>query len=203
MKKKSLIILAIIFVSIAANAKNRWNIQAGGNLSHQCETPVFGTDKTYSWGGGAFIGGGYEISFNSHWSLNPQLEISYVNNGGTLSSEDSSFYFNHANWLSTWNLNIPIVMSYRFNIDDDLKLRFGAGPYLQEALAGRRYKNDSTEKEKVTGNICKRFNVGFIGETAIETGSHISYVIRAQYPFLTEGWVKNTLTLSAGIRYSF
>jgi hypothetical protein len=83
-----------------------------------------------------------------------------------------------------------------------MKLRFGAGPYLQEVLAARSYNADNV-KEGLSGSFNKRFNVGIVGEAAIETGSHISYMLRAQYPFLKEGWVRKTLVLSVGVGYSF
>ena len=160
-------------------------------------------DKSYSWGGGAFIGSGYEINFNSHWILTPQLEIAYHNNGATLSSKELSFYANHANWQSIWSVNIPVVASFRFPISDNLGLRIGAGPYLQEAIAGRQYRNDSDQKEAMSGSFSDRFNVGVLGEVAVETGDHFSYMFRTQYPFLNEGWVRKTVSLSVGVRYSF
>ena len=202
MKKFLLAVITIAF-AITGQAQNRWNIYAGGSISHLCEKPWISSDKSYSWGGGAFIGSGYEINFNSHWSLTPQLEIAYHNNGATLSSKELSFYANHANWQSIWSVNIPIVASFRFPISDNLGLRIGAGPYLQEAIAGRHYRNGSDKKEAMSGNFSNRFNVGVLGEVAIETGNHFSYMLRTQYPFLKEGWVRKTISLSVGVRYSF
>jgi outer membrane autotransporter protein len=204
MKKSLILMLMMLTLSTTAiKAQNRWNIHTGGNLSHFCETPWVSSDKSYSWGGGAFVGGGYEIAFDSNWSLTPQLDLSYVDNGATLSDKGVDFYSNHASWLSTWSLNIPVIASYKFPISDNAKLRFGVGPYLQYALAGRQYKNGSDTKENVCGNFSKRLNVGVIGEAAVETGSHFSYMFRVQYPFLKEGWVRKTITLSLGVGYSF
>lgn len=204
MKRVSLIAIIItIITAFTSNAQNRWNVYAGGSLSHMCETPLISSDKTYGWGGGAFIGGGYEVRFNSHWSLTPQIEFAYSNNGATLSSNERDFYANHAYWLSSLNLNIPAIASFRFPISENVNLRFGVGPYLQEALAGKHYHYDSTEKEWVSGNFSKRFNVGIIGEAAIETGSHFSYMFRTSYPLLKEGLIRKTITLSLGIGYSF
>lgn len=200
-------IFATLFLAfltvLSSNAQNRWNIHAGGSISHLCESPLMSSDKTYGWGGGAFVGGGYEVNFNPHWSLTPQVDIAFNNNGATLSSPEQNFYFNHDQWLSTWNINIPIIASYRFAIADDTKLRFGAGPYLQYGFAGRHYKYDSDEKERLCGIFSKRINVGVTAEAAIETGSHLSYFLRVQYPFLKKGWVRNTIVISAGIGYSF
>lgn len=198
-----LMIMSVFSGEFSVNAQNRWNIYAGGSISHLCEKPWISSDKSYDWGGGAFVGTGYEINFDSHWSFTPQLELAFVNNGAILNSKEYGFYWNHALWMTSWNLNIPLMASFRFPISDKVKIRFGAGPYLQEALAGRHYKNNTEEKEKMSGDVGDRFNVGVIGETAIETGSHFSYMFRTSYPFLNEGWTRKTITLSLGIRYSF
>jgi hypothetical protein len=198
----ALVALALT-TSGVVNAQNRWHVYAGGSISHLCEKPLFGSDQSYGWGGGAFLGGGYEINFNSHWSLSPQLEFAFNNNGATLNSKEFSFYNNHSEWRSTWSVNIPVIASFRFPVSDTANLRFGAGPYLQEGLAGRRYKYDTNEKENLTGNAGNRFNVGAIGEVAVETGSHFSYMFRVQYPFLKEGWIRKTINLSVGVNYSF
>lgn len=71
MKKISFLILILISIHLSIQAQNRWNIYAGGSISHLCEKPWISSDKSYGWGGGAFLGGGYEINFNSHWNLTP------------------------------------------------------------------------------------------------------------------------------------
>lgn len=203
MRHLIIIIMLVLSMTFSSHAQNRWNIYAGGSISHLCENPWISSDKSYGWGGGAFIGGGYEINFNSHWSLTPQLEFAYSNNGASLSSKELRFYANHANWQSIWSINLPIIASFRFPVSDNIRLRFGAGPYIQEAIAGRQYRNDSDQKESMSGSFSNRFNVGATGEIAVETGNHISYMFRTSYPFLKEGWVRKTINLSIGIRYSF
>lgn len=75
---KRIFLIAIVMTILTAftsNAQNRWNVYAGGSLSHMCETPWISSDKAYGWGGGVFVGGGYEVRFNSHWSLTPRLSL--------------------------------------------------------------------------------------------------------------------------------
>lgn len=206
---KRLLTLSIAFIIAAAaatvaEAQNRWNIYAGGNISHLCETaPMIGSDRSFGWGGGAFAGAGYEINFNSHWSLTPQIELAYSNNGATLSSAEMDFSHNHASWLSTLNLNIPIIASFRFPVAGEVGLRLGAGPCLYESLAGWHYRPGSTEKESMSGSVADRFNIGVTGEAAVETGWHFAYMLRVQYQMLREGWTRRTVGLSLGVRYSF
>lgn len=202
--KLGLLIAAVALTSsIVCDADDGWNIYGGGSLSHMCEQPWVSSDKSYGWGGGAFIGGGYEFNLTPHWSITPQVELGYMNNGATLSSGEMDFYGKHANWLETWSINIPVTASFRFHVSDDVKLRIGAGPYLQEAIAGRAYRYDSETKETLHGSMGDRFNIGVNGEAAVETGDHLSYFFRTQYPFLTEGWIRKTVTLSVGIKYTF
>ena len=207
-KKKSVALAVCLFVSLFStficHAEGRWNVYAGGSVSHLCEKAWYGNDKLiYGWGGGAFIGGGYEFRFTPHWSLSPQLDFAYYDNGAYLDNKELSFYGNHVDWHDFLTLNIPVIANFRFSLTQTIGLRFGAGPYLQEALYGRRYKVHTDVKENMSGNFAHRFNVGIIGEAAVETGNHFSYMLRVQYPFLKEGWIKNTIILSAGIMYSF
>ena len=211
-------LLALVF---SANSQNRWNIYAGGSISHLCEEAAISSDQSYGWGGGAFIGAGYEINFNSHWSLTPQLEFRFINNGATIdgyshpgsfypNSSVFQFYSNHSEWNRTFSINIPVIASYRLSISEGLGMRFGAGVYLQELLAGKKYyydyfnnHNDEVYKDKISGNFGEKFNVGAVAEVALETGKHFSYMFRAQLPFLEKYHTRNTLTLSLGLRYSF
>lgn len=201
----SLVVVVVIStITSLSHASGSWHIYAGGSISHMCENASYGNDRlNYGWGGGAFIGGGYEFNFTSHWSLSPQLELAYSDNGAYLNNSAWDFYGNHTDWHDFLSLNIPIIGSFKFTLSDRVGLRFGAGPYLQEALYGRRYKYGSDIKEKMSGSIDRRFNVGIQGEVAIETGKHLSYMLRVQYPFLKEGWIRKTIILSAGVRYSF
>lgn len=198
-------ILLILFISaLSASANGRWKVCAGASVSHFCEKSFYNSKRiNYGWGGGAFIGGGYEVEFTAHWSLTPQLELSYNDNGARLHNENNTFYQNNMDWAEYLTLNIPVIVSFRFPISDKIGLKFGAGPCLKEGLYGRRYKIGSDIKEEMSGSIDRRFNVGIVGEAAVETGKHLSYMLRVQYPFLKEGWIRNTIVLSAGVGYSF
>lgn len=190
-------VVMTVVISFGAVAQNRWNVYAGGTLSHLCEKPWSGS---YGWGGGALLGGGYEINFDPHWSLTPQIEVSYVNNGASLSGSD--YGGKYANSLRTWSVNIPVIAGFRFPLSEAVGLRFGVGPYLQQAFWGRVHDSNNREISP-SGNFSKRFNVGVLGEAAVETGSHFSYFFRTQYPFLKEGWIRKTINLSLGVRYTF
>lgn len=203
--KKSLILLisSLLSCTFICLAENNWNVTIGGSISHLCEKPLVGSDKTYNWGGGAFVGAGYEINFNSHWRLTPQIEFNFINNGATLNSDELGFYANHKEWKSVVSVNIPVIASCRFNIDNTSGLSIGVGPYLQECLYGKNYAYSSEKKEAISGSFSKRFNLGLQGELSLETKKNLSYLLRTQYPLLNEGWIRKTITLSLGVRYTF
>ena len=196
----AIFVLTLLFSTLICRADGRWHIYAGGSISHMCETYYEGLSKlNYGWGGGAFIGGGYEINFTPHWSLSPQFELAYNDNGA---HRDNKMIWNYE-WREFLTVNIPVIASFRFPLSDKVGLRVGAGPYLQEALYGRKYRYGTDIKEKMSGSIARRLNVGIMGEAAVETGKHLSYMFRVQYPFLKEGWIRKTVVLSVGIGYAF
>lgn len=203
MKKLFLFVMLAMTVVFCSDAKNRWNVYAGGSINHLCETPWLGSDRTYGWGGGAFAGAGFEINFNSHWSLTPMLQFDFNDNGATLSSPEMGEPYCKGSWQNVWSFNIPILANFRFPVSEFVGLRFGAGAFMQYAMAGRYVNLSTLEHEDMHGIFAERINVGPLGEIAVETGNHLSYMIRAHYPILKEGWVRKILTLSLGIQYSF
>lgn len=197
----SIIVITMSCCVFSTAAQNRWNISAGGSVSHK--TCKLFDGCSVGWGGGAFFNGGYELNFTKNWCLTPQIEIEYIDNGAIIKNKLSTETVN-SDWRDFWNFKIPVIASFRFKTSNFVGFRIGVGPYLQESLAGRKYKVNSTnEKESKHGSFQKRFNVGIQGEAAVEIGNHLSYMFRVNYPFAKENWMGETITLSLGIRYSF
>ena len=164
---------------------------------------MYSSDSTYSWGGGAFIGVGYEVNLDKHWSMTPQLELMYLNNGAKVSSPELSLYGRNASWLDMWAVNVPLLAGFRFNLVKNVGLKISTGPYFFKAFALRQYDQDGMTKITPQRRSTAENNIGFIGELAVEPGDHVSYLFRAQYPFLKESWTRKTVTLSLGVKYSF
>lgn len=183
---------------LSATAQNKWNVSAGVNLTPDTQKKFEGS--SHDVGAGAFIGVGYEINFTPHWSFNPQIEANYINNYHTKKYDGSHYYSGN----EYWNINMPLIASFRFHVSEKVGIRFGAGPNFQESVCVRQYKDaSSNEKEKMTGSFFNRFNVGIQGEAAVETGNHLSYLFRTGYTLIPEHRMGKTLTLSLGVRYSF
>lgn len=60
----SIIAIAMTCSAFSTVAQNRWNITAGGSISHQTYELFDG--YSVGWGGGAFLNGGYELNFNKN-----------------------------------------------------------------------------------------------------------------------------------------
>lgn len=193
--------LYMFTISAQQNTSSRWSVYAGANMSHFFERPLV-AESYDKYGFGGFLGGGYDFRFTPHWSLTPQVEIAYIDNGAKLSDKSLKEY-QFSGWRDSWNLMVPVVASFRFNVSEKVGLRIGAGPYIQYAFAAREYNPFTLEKVKCSGSIGTRFNFGTIEEIAVETGRHFSYMLRFQYPFLKETWTRKTLTVSLGVKYSF
>lgn len=202
----SLSVLAISILPAAAQSnpdnrtENRWNVTVGGSISHL--TPKTYGGYSFGWGGGALVAGGYEINFTSHWSLNPQLEFSFINDGATLRHNGNKVGLGY-DARKFLNLDIPVIASFRVPLNNGINFRIGAGPVLQESLAGWGKDPATNKNASLHSDFAHRFNIGVQGEVAVETGRHWSYLAAVRYPFAKENWMGETLTLSVGLRYSF
>jgi hypothetical protein len=172
-------------------------------------------DTNFDWGGGAFLGGGYEINFNDNWSITPALEIQYIDNGVYFNKSGvpgHNIFGNSSEdiWTGAWSVNIPFTAGLRFPLTETVGLKVDAGFYLSEAFHKKHYKmvggtkeEPILEKKKASSNFGQDFQLGFVGGVAVETGRHFSYFFRTQYPFLKDRWSSKTLTLAIGLKYSF
>lgn len=227
--KKFMLIIGIVISIFTASASesqtrlgvrgenNRWSIYAGGSLTHNCGGTFFKEfdgDSRFDWGGGAFIGGGYELNFKRHWSFNPSLEFEFIDNGvyyNKTGTPGYSFYgYCEENiWASYFAVKIPFTMGYRFYIANNVGFKVDAGFYINEAFGVSTYvgnpemPKENLRKKKAHFTVGENFQTGFIGGISVETGNHFSYFLRTQYPFLKKRYTTNNLTLSLGLKYTF
>lgn len=218
MTKRSIIMAMMIASMLTSFAQNRWNIYAGGSISHY-QGGYFKWDAegntNFDWGGGAFLGGGYEVGLNNRFSLTPAIELSFTDNGAYYNKTGLPAYDPFGNdksgiWSSAWAINIPITAGFRIPLNDMVRFKIDAGPYLSEAFSVKHYakvggtnENPIIQKKKSTSDFGQDFQIGIIGGVAVETGNHFSYFFRTQYPFLKDRWSSKTITLAIGVKYAF
>ena len=200
--KFALILLSLIRTVTYACADDRWTISAGANVSHMYGQNYY-LEEDFGWGPGCFIGAGYEARLSRHWNLTPQLELSYVNNGATLSRPYFSDYLNRDQWRDSWSVLFSLPVGFRFSISEAVGMKVSAGPYMQESFHVRRYDDEGAEKINETIKFGDMFNCGVTGGISVETGKHLAYLVNARYPILKYRWSRQTLTISLGVRYYF
>lgn len=202
-------------------AQNRWSVYGGLNLSTDEDYAGHTTirenvattelcDAKYALGG--TFGVGYDINLKRNWSIQPALEYSNTNLyskktlivkdilEGKLLKQTETKLKSHLHSFA-----VPVLVNFRVAVDNNVKLRFGAGPYVQGVFAGKVAAWDG-EKYKVNnlykGNRKYQFTAGVKAEIAVETGDHLSYSLGFQRPFC-DSVVPKTVTINAGVRYTF
>lgn len=202
--------------SLTSYSQNRCNIYLAGSLIHNCGGYFDWNEDGntgFKWGGGAILGGGYELNFSEHWSFTPGIELTYTDNGAYYNKTGQPAYSNGDYikdvWASSWSVNLPLTAGFRFPITNKVGFKIDAGSYLEEAFYVKQFFNVGTnsnpilEKKKVSPNFGRDFQFGFIGGVSVETGKHLSYFFQTRYPFLDKRWSTSNLSLVLGVKYSF
>lgn len=198
-------------------AQNTWNVYVGGTLSHDVSSSSIWTpegDSKVRWGGGFMVGGGYEIYFNSSWSFSPSIELSFTNNGEYLNKTGRPLIneskLAEGSWAEYWSMSMPLTVGYRVTMTDRVKLKIELGAFISQAFYVRQaeYKNQydknmEIKKSKSPFHFGNNFQTGAMGGISIESGDHLSYFIRTQYPFLVGRYSTHIMTISLGIKYAF
>ncbi|MFR8949435.1 MAG: porin family protein [Bacilli bacterium] len=219
--RKFILILVLFVSTVGLSAQNRWSVYGGLNLStdedYAGHTTIRENVATTELCGAKYVPGGtfgvgYDINLKRNWSILPALEYSNTNLyskktlivkdilEGKLLKQTETKLKSHLHSFA-----VPVLVNFRVAVDNNVKLRFGAGPYVQGVFAGKVAAWDG-EKYKVNnlykGNRKYQFTAGVKAEIAVETGDHLSYSLGFQRPFC-DSVVPKTVTINAGVRYTF
>jgi len=196
-KIKLLVGIALLCSVIPSVAQNRFGILGGGNLS----TSSADNSKVKI---GYFVGGLYDIKVNDQFYIQPQLLFSYEEN--KLKNTDLGGFY------SQYDLNLPVLASFKINLNKNLSIRINAGPYLQYALFGRDKKlviKGSDEKESTAlgwwhQDFGDHFTYGIKAGGSLET-AHLFYFIEGKYSLRKSylNFDKHGYTFSLGVGYKF
>lgn len=203
-------LLALCFMVTASFAQNRWGIMGGANLSTStAHSSGLWSAFDSKWKAGGYIGGLYDIQLNDSWYIQPQLIFSYEEDRAKfLSGEKSSEDLDVS--TSMYSLTLPVLASFKVNLNDDWALRINAGPYMQYAMFGRDrtlFTVDSKEQSYTSSwdmSFWKHFIFGLKGGISLER-NHWLFSVDCKYSLMKhslnhEG---HGLSLSAGIGYKF
>lgn len=88
-----------------------------------------GSSDAYKVGSGFTLGGVAQIALPRDFFFEPGLMASYtaMNSKNLVSFDDEYFYQNAAKY---WNLHIPMLFGYKFNIAPQWDMSVATGPYL-------------------------------------------------------------------------
>lgn len=213
MRIKLLLASLVTFCSMATTTftQNRWGIIGGGNLSTSTAHSSEWSSVDSKWRGGGYIGGLYDIRLNDSWYIQPQLIFSYeVDRAKYLSGKKVSDDLDVS--ARTYSLTLPVLASFKVNLNDALSLRINAGPYVQYALFGRdrtlSFDESSKQSHSYTSNLdlsfWNRFTCGLKGGVSLEQ-KHWFFSVDTKYSLMRSDLNHNghSLTLSAGIGYKF
>lgn len=135
-------LLLLLAAALPCAAQNLL-IKAGGGLSSR-----YGSDRAQ----GAYkIGLGYEVEFDQHWTLTPQLlvygkgwedpdrRVPVVNDDGTPMYDDDGnrAYSTMNRTTSACYVELPVVLGYYVRLAPSRYLLFAAGPYAAVGVGGK------------------------------------------------------------------
>ncbi len=194
-KIKLLLGIALLCLAIPSLAQSRFGILGGGSLSTS-------SAKDSKVKPGYFVGGLYDIKVCDNFYIQPQLLFSYEEN--ELKNTETGFY-------SQYGLTLPVLASFKVNLDNGLSLRFNAGPYLKYALFGHDKHTVifSDNKESVAQgwwhqDFGDHFTYGVKAGLSLEA-KHLFYFIDGKYSLKKNmlNFYGHGYTVNLGLGYKF
>lgn len=175
-KRLQLLMLALIAVATTAMAQSPWwdgaKSSEGISLSGELGLNLSQFTHVKRWSG---VKAGLNIGVMAEKPIFNSLSIKagiFYTMKGTVGNNDGGFGGNLKTTFSPSYLEIPLLASYRYTLNDDIRLQFDFGPYFAFGLHGKDVKkysgsnvaNDSkTEIDLFGGDNpqLKRFDFGF------------------------------------------
>jgi hypothetical protein len=131
--KKTIILVALIFVSIVTIAQTKYGVRAGMTLSTYASA-----QSNYEFKPGVHIGGVADIPLgSSKFSFVPGVYL--ADKGTKINSDDSYedasvpvYYYKEVNY--NYQLEIPLLFTYKIPINEKLSLKPQIGAYISYGL---------------------------------------------------------------------
>ena len=117
--KKVIMLMRVVLISLSLHAQSGFGLMGGVNVSSSSEPYM-------DWRFGGFVGGVYDMQVKNNIYLQSRLVLSYQEN-----QREPEF-------ISQFNICVPILASYRMSLSDRAGLLLNAGPYLQYSIFGRK-----------------------------------------------------------------
>lgn len=144
-------IMLISVVSISFAQDINWGVRAGLGLGHQ-----MGDINDTKVKVGVTLGGIADFNFTESFAL--QTGLYYTNKGYTIKKGKLK------NIVSVNYFEIPVLASYRKDINERMQIQANAGPYMSIGLAGRNISKYENNKNSISvygdNGGMKRFDLG-------------------------------------------
>ena len=210
MKKKLITTLLLLLVCLSGYSQISWNAKAGVNISNVINSGDVNFKPGYQFGVGM------DYYFNDHWGIQPSLLL--ISKGF---KDKGDYYFppfmENSEKLKSYNITdnkvyveLPLLLTYRFNVSEKLKLIFSGGGYIAYGITGK-FKNTNTlldgskRKDKVDSFSAgvEKFDTGLAAGAALEYNDKYSIGLSSDFGLKsTQARFKNrTYGLSFGYRF--
>ena len=210
MKKKLITTLLLLLVCLSGYSQISWNAKAGVNISNTINSGDVDFKPGYQFGVGM------DYYFNDHWGIQPSLML--ISKGYKIKGD---YYFppfmENSEKLKSYNITdnkvcveLPLLLTYRFNVSEKLKLIFSGGGYIAYGITGK-FKNTNTlldgskRKDKVDSFSAgvEKFDTGLAAGAALEYNDKYSIGLSSDFGLKsTQARFKNrTYGLSFGYRF--
>lgn len=160
-----LVMLALSTLTVSAQEDSKFTFEIGAGLSK-----VVGSDADTKMNFSYMIGATYDLALSENFYIIPGLEL--INKGF------KSDYIDGA--VNMYYVQVPILAAYKFDIAENIKLAFKAGPYAAFGAFGNdiQFYNGKTINVFDSDGGYKRFDAGVKGGIAVEVSR---FVIGAEY----------------------
>ena len=208
MKKKLITTLLLLLVCLSGYSQISWNAKAGVNISNTINSGNVDFKPGYQFGFGM------DYYFNDHWGIQPSLML--ISKGYKIKGDYPPF-INKSEQLKSYDITdnkvyveLPLLLTYRFNVSEKLKLIFSGGGYIAYGITGK-FKNTNTlldgskRKDKVDSFSAgvEKFDTGLAAGAALEYNDKYSIGLSSDFGLKsTQARFKNrTYGLSFGYRF--
>ena len=181
MKKKICAIAVLLFSALCGYGQVSWNVKAGMNASKVTNYAL--SDEDSDMKPGYQFGAGMDYFFTKSWGIQSSLMV--VSKGVKWSGDtyigDPDYGIYHyqpnASYNNTENriyIEIPLMLAYRVNLSNTIRLVFNGGGYAGYGIGGKTnftYNLYGGPTEKYKGNTFSRgekFDYGLCAGTALE-----------------------------------
>jgi len=153
MIKKIFTVAILLFSALYGYGQVSWNVKAGMNVSKITNHGANDMKPGYQFGVGM------DYFFTDHWGIQPSLMI--ISKG----FKDKGDYYRHFGdpiepYPSGWSfsetqdriyIELPVMLAYRFNISNKIKLVLNGGGYISYGIGGKHkvtnIHEDGTEQK--------------------------------------------------------